>query len=354
MSDQQLSENDEISLKELILLIQAYIKELFKYWWIIVIFVILFVSLMVYRTLNKDISYTSSMTFMMNDEKSSTMGIAGGLLNSFGFGGGENNLDKLVKLLRSRSIIKKALFNKIIIDGEEDFIANHVMRVENIEIFEDEEQTQRFFFKNSNFDRFDRLSNEALLTLHAFIAGTKNNKGILSNSIDETSGIISLELTSLSETLAVEFLIILFNVIDEYYVEKTIEKNQRTYSIIENKVDSINGLVYNKEYRLAELIDSRRKLIKTTTKLDQLRLEKDLKILIEQQIEATKLKEQAEFSLLNTTPIIQKVDFPIYPIFPNSPSLLKAIIIGGFIGGFLSVVFIVIRKIYRDAMASDE
>lgn len=66
--------------------------------------------------------------------------------------------------------------------------------------------------------------------------------------------------------------------------------------------------------------------------------------------EILKNKERVEFMLSSETPEFQVIDRTFIPIVAAS-SKLKALLIGGFLGGFLGVGYIIGRKVIRDAMA---
>jgi len=66
--------------------------------------------------------------------------------------------------------------------------------------------------------------------------------------------------------------------------------------------------------------------------------------------EILKNKERVEFMLSSETPEFQMINRTFIPIVAAS-SKLKALLIGGFLGGFLGVGYIFGRKIIRDAMA---
>ncbi len=198
------------------------------------------------------------------------------------------------------------------------------------------------------------MENIALLKCYsAIVAGGKSNDPLLSVSYDEFSGIFKMDMNSNSEEFSLEFLLLLFNTINEYYTSTSVEKNQKTYGLIASKTDSLSNLVASKEYQLARAIDSKQNIVLAMSKLEEMRLTKDIEILYKQLGEAVKNREMAEFSLLNNTPFIQEIDLPIYPLQKKKPSLMKNLIIGGFLGLFLSVLFIVGRKILKDAMAEE-
>lgn len=348
--------NEEISLKELLLLVQSHVKELFKYWWIFIIVGPLCAGLFYLKTTFDDISYTSKLTFMMDSESGSSLGAVAGLLGSFGLGGagGDSNLDKMIRLIKSRSITKQAIFKKVKIDGKDDFFANHIMRTENIEVFVDEEETERFFFTRSDFGKYDKLENKAMLKVFKHVVGSPDKTGAMLISKDDLSGIVTLESTFLSEDLAIEYPEAHFNVVEKYFIEKTIEKSQATFDIVKMKYDSITSLISSKEYQFAKELDTGRNLFLRKDQMTREVTKKDIMVLYEQYGELVKNKEISEYSLLTITPVIQGIDLPIYPIEPNEFSWILAILIGGFLGGLLTAGVIIARKIYRDTMDDDE
>ena len=61
--------------------------------------------------------------------------------------------------------------------------------------------------------------------------------------------------------------------------------------------------------------------------------------------------EVADFSVKNSTPVFKVIDRPVYPLKTRGSNLLKFIVIGIVIGGFLGVGFVFARKIWREIMA---
>ena len=60
--------------------------------------------------------------------------------------------------------------------------------------------------------------------------------------------------------------------------------------------------------------------------------------------------EITRFSLMNNTPLIQIIDGPRYPLPYEKPSKRKALIIGGFLGGFLCCLYLIMKKILSNLM----
>jgi len=354
MKEQNYMEEDEITLKELILKIKEFFQEVVKNWFLVLSITLLIVLYFFLKTYSAPVTYTSELTFMMNDNESSASGGLGGLAATFGIGGGAGsdfNLEKMMTLLHSRNIIQQGLFEKAEINGNGNYFANHLIQEYD---FHDEwkeiESLKGFLFKNDNVKEFTRLENKILKILHDLVS-----KEILSSNIADNTGIMTLNIESTNEDLSIEFLNALYEKLTSFYVNKAIEKQLQTYKITKSTVDSLSGVMDYAQKRLLKIKDSNRNITLNQYKLEQLNLERDFQVTLLAYGEALKHKEIAEFSLKSKTPFIQLIDRPIPPLPPNKSIItyIKQIIIGGILGVFLAIAFIIGRKIYRDTMESD-
>jgi uncharacterized protein involved in exopolysaccharide biosynthesis len=355
----KIVEDDEISLKELILKIQEYYREVLKNWKLLVLIPIPFVLYMLYSAMTTPPVYPATLTFMVNEDEGGGIGGVGAILGSFGFGGGaggKHNLDKILELARSRKIIQQVIFEKIEIDGTKDYMANHLISVYDLHEEWAEslnEELHGFLFKRDQAQQFNKTENTALKSLYGIIVGSENREGFLKTGYSEETAIMSLSTRTQSESLSISLTETLYDKLSTYYVEKSIEKQQLTFDIVKAKVDSIKLLLDGKEYALAHFKDSNRGLYTSKTKLKELQLTRDVTVFGLLYGEALKNLEIADFSLKTKTPFVQLIDTPIPPLKAVRKSKLKAIVLGGIIGGFLAVLIVLGRKIYRDAMESE-
>lgn len=355
MKEQNYLEEDEITLKELILKIKEFFHEVINNWLLVVLISIPFVLILFYKTYKIPITYSSKLTFMMNDNENGGLGGLGGLAASFGLGGGngEFNLEKMLSLLKSRNIIQQGLFEKTEIDEKEDFFANHLIREYDLhDEWEESKNLKGFLFKSDNPDKFSRVENLVLKILYSKVIGSAKIQGLLSSNINENTGIIMLKIKSTDEELSIKFLNTLFEKLSAFYVNKTIEQQQQTYDITKNKADSLLSIINYTQSTLLKIRDSQRNTILNQYRSEELKLEREYQMSLIAYGEAVKNKEIADFSLKSKTPFIQSIDLPIPPISPNKSLItyLKQIIIGGILGVFFAIAFIIGRKIYRDAM----
>ena len=350
-------EDDEITLKELILKVQEFFWEVVRNWKLVILILIPIILYMVYKAYKIPVTYSANLTFMINEDNGSSLGGLGNLAASFGFGGstkGDYNLEKMISLLNSRNIIQQALFEKVNIEGIDDYYANHMIREYDMHKgWEDSDLLRGFYFTETEVDSFSRKENRVLKQLHRRVVGRGETKGILESNINEETGILSLSVKSPKEELSLKFINVIFAKLEKFYVNKSIEKQQQTFVIMSNKVDSIRQTLNTAQYKLLKFKDTQRNLSLRQYKAEELILQREIQALGMAYGEALKNQEVADFSLRSKTPFVQVIDHPIPPLAPNKTIMtyINNVIFGFFLGCFLAVLFIISRKIFRDAMS---
>lgn len=353
---QNTSNGDELlSLGEVVGIIQAYLQELIRNWKLIAIILFLFGCMGLIKALNTPNTYTAKLTFMVNDDEGGRGGGAiSGLLGQFGFSsgsGGKFNLAKILELTRSRIIIQEALFEKKKINGQTDFLANHLIRIyEYHEKWAGHESLNDFLFHQDSFLLFSDTENQVLKILHGQIVGSQQHKikGCLDVSYGAESSIMTFSLESLNQDLSLILVDVIYENLSRFYIEKSIEKQELTYQIMKHKADSLLSSANNKQYQLLKFYDSNRTVSIQRFNAKRLQLERDVQILNVAYGEALRNLGVSEFSLKNATPFFQKIDFPIPPLTPsmNLFKIIKSVLIHLVIGGFIAIGWIIVRKVY--------
>ena len=350
-------QDDEITLKELIL----KLKEFWAYLWERKISIIAIALLMAIvfglKAYLKPKEYQASLTFMV-DEDTGGSGAIGGILSQFGFGGGgsEYNLQKILTLSKSMRIAKEVFLDTADVDGKKDLLGNHIIDIykfhEKKSWKKPENGLDGFYFGDAS--RTQKAKNIALKSVFGKVIGGKKTKNPLySSSVDDDTGIMTLSVKSKSADLSLSLVKTFFDHLSEYYIEKSTEKAKSTFDILKQKTDSIYTVLGQKEYALARFKDKNRGTYLNKVKVQEQKLMTQIAALRMAWGEALKNQEMANYALKEQTPFIQPIDVPFAPIAPIPNSLLKALVIGGFLGGFLAVGYFVFRKIIRDAMSED-
>lgn len=359
------SNSDVISLKDLIIILQDYWKEVWKYKFWVIASMLLFSFLLAIKAKTSKSVYKASLTFMINDEEggSGLSGI-GAILGSFGLdgpGGDGQNLDKILQLSKARKISQNAFFEKVDIDGNIDYLANHVINYQDslgmwfdppfYQFWLKESPLKEFRFAHDSVPAFNKTENLGLKIIHLIVSGNNDIPGITSAEYNDDSGIMTISTTSKNPDIAYHLTKECYAALQQYYVFNSIEKQRVTYDLVKVKTDSIQQALRADEYALATLKDTKRKRFLTKDKLPELRLEGKIKMGYAALGKALENLEIADFTLKNKTPFIQVIDEPLQPLLPIKPSLVKGILFGAILGGFLSIGLILLRKIYRQTMA---
>ena len=351
--------DDEITLKELILKLQEYWHYLWARKWYLIGVGLLMASVFVLRAYLKPITYTATLTFMVNEDEGGSLGGAAAILGQFGLGGGaasEYNLDKIVSLARSRRIVQQALFEQVEIEGQTDYLANHLIRIyEWQEEWRKDTLLQGFLFTRDSIPVFTRTESRALQIMYGQVVGNpeENINGLLSASYQEETGILSLQAKTENEELSIVLAEVLYDKLSRFYIQQSTEKQQITVANLQQRADSVEQQLKQAEYQLAQLQDNSQGFQLRRDQLQQQRLSREVQVLTILLGEVVKNLSTSEFLLKNATPFFQVVDAPLAPIKAASKSYLKQAVIGSFLGGFLLVLFFIGRKVYGEVMEGE-
>lgn len=346
--------DEEITLKELILSIQDYAREVLKHWKLIALISLPFVGYQLYKVFTTPPKYVGKLTFMIDEEGNSSG--ASSVLGQFGIATGtQYNLDKVLEISKSRAVLQLVLFSKAEVAGQKDYIANHIIHYSDLEEnwAEDTTRLNGFKFEHGQVEQFSRLEFNALKKVLRVVKGSEEKPGIYKTSYDESTGIMSLVFEGRAEGLSIAFVDTLFNRLSTFYVEKAVEKAEITYNIISAKSDSLAGELSAAEYKLANYVDRNQNVFSAREgELQRNRLLSDVQRLQMMYGEAVKNRELAEFNLRNKKPFITLLDSPIPPLGEQRPPLIRSLVIGLLLGVFIGITFVLGRKIYRDALNS--
>lgn len=343
-------EDDEITLKELILKIKEYVAEIRRNWLILVLFTVPITGYLVYDAYMTKKTYKADLTFLINDEGGASLGLSaalGGLGDLTGEG--KSKFEKILALSKSRKIIQTSLFRLGEVDGVKDYFANHLIKHEDFHKKWESDTTglNNFLYKNINPDSLSRVENKALLALQALLVG--KDKPIFTSTYDKKSEVLKLSLVTHNEELSIKLMKVIYEDLSEYYIEKSTTKEERTYRIFRAKADSLKSLVRAKDVTADKYEDRNRGSLFLEDKREADRLKKEAFIYNTLYGETEKNMNIASFALESKMPYIQEIDLPIAPIKPERKSKKLALIIGFAIGGFLGSIFIIGRKILREA-----
>jgi uncharacterized protein involved in exopolysaccharide biosynthesis len=359
MNEQQPRiDNDEISLKELIQKIQEWIAYLKTQWKIIIgIAAIGGIVGFVYASFQKP-SYLATTTFVLEEDKGGGGGLGGalGLASSFGLdlgggGGGLFSSTNIIELMKSRLVIEKTLLNPVQVAGKEISLANYYIQINELkETWAKKPSLVRINFPaNADRTKFSLQQDSILQTISADLK--KNNLTIVQK--DKKITIISLTVKTESELFSKLFCEQLLKETSDFYIETKSKKARLNVDILQHQADSIRAELNSAITGVATESDNVYNLnpafnVKgAPSKRRQVDVQANTAIL-------TQLVAQLELSkvsLRKETPLVQLIDRPILPLEKDKVGRLKSLILGGFLAGFLTVLYLVFGQLYRKMVA---
>ena len=351
-----MNDQKDLTLKEIIENIIEYSTYLITRWSVIVFIALLCGIVFGAVTHTKPIKYSAKLSFMVNeDDTGSGLGNMPAILGQFGFVGGSSgkyNRSKILELSRSRKIVSLVLFEKVSINGEMDFLSNHI--IDEYQLNNRWAKNHTYFdgfeFTHSNLDSFSRMENLALQKLHKRIVGDSKNKlaGLISSKFDEETGILSFEGVSINEMLSFYLTNLFYEKLSEYYVEETTQKQRATFNVFKSKVDSLESALNSTNFAILKFDDSFRNLSLNQHQAEKYRLQGEVAKLSTAYAEAYKNLQIAELALENRTPFITTIDKPIIPLKIVKQSSIKYAMIGFLIGLVSTITCLLIIRFLKD------
>lgn len=354
--DSEIQSNDEISLKEILLKIQGLFEYLKTKWKIIALLVIIGALSGLYYAWIQKTKYTAILTFALEEEKASGGGLAGalGLASSLGIdmgvgAGGAFSGGNLIELMKSRSLVQKALLQPVNKKNKQQSLADYYIRFKDYKkVWKDRKDLQELhYLPLSDPDGFTILQDSVMGILWKQIV---DKGGLLSVSQkDKKISIITIELKCEDELFAKLFTETLARVVSDFYIETKSRRARQNFELLQRQTDSVRqelnraitgvAIANDNTYNLNPALNIRR----TPSAQRQIDVQANTAVLTQ----LLPNLEMAKVSLRKETPLIQVIDKPILPLEKERLGAFKALILGGILSGFISIIGILILRIFR-------
>lgn len=349
--------NNKFTIKELYFTIKEWLGYLLSKWIIILVVGLAGGCLGLAYAFNEKPVYTANLTFALEDQQQSgglsgALGLASQLgINLGGSGGGMFVGANLIELFKSRTIIEKTLLTPVIINGKTTTFAE--MYIDNMEWRKRWVKKPALkniqFLSNSDRQQFNRAQDSILGVIYGGIS--KNSLRVFQK--DNKIAIITIVMQSEDEDFAKNFTETLVKEVSDFYILSKSKRASLNMSILERQIDSIRGelnsaitgvaLANDNTFGLNPALNVR----KTPSAKRQVDVQANMAILTE----LVKQAEVAKVTLRNSTPLIQVIDRPILPLKKEKFGKLKGIIIGGLLAGMLIVIFLIIKRAFKQLVS---
>lgn len=357
MEENIQNHNDEISLKELLEKGKEWYHYLLSQWKIIVLAGLIGAVLgLTYSFIKKPV-YTATLSFALEDEKSGGgLGSALGLASSLGLdlGGGGGSMftgSNLTELFKSRAMVEKTLLSTVPdTDGKpitlaELYITNNEWR----DKWEGKPKLEKIqFLPNVKRTYFTRVHDSILGAMYDNLSKTSLSVA----QKDKKIAIINIDVNDKNELFAKQFCENLAKTVSDFYVATKSKKAKENMEILVRQTDSIRGELNGAITGVAVANDNTFNLnpALNVRRAPSARRQVDVQANTAILTELVKQTELAKVTLRKETPLIQVIDRPILPLKKDKFGKAKGLVMGGFLAGFLTVLFLIGRRVIREVI----
>jgi uncharacterized protein involved in exopolysaccharide biosynthesis len=355
-------QDDEISLKDLIKIIQSWFSLLFKNSLLILLVGSIGGGLGFYLAYSTKPVFKAESKFVVKEGGPSGLSGSLGNLSSLLGGGGGSSLDRTVAVIGSDRVMGKVLLSTVLIEEKSDLVINHFINLnKNLKASwaKDTALAKARFTPADTIPQFFNFpQRKAYKSVLASFSGEKGivsgEKGIVSKDFDKKTGIISLTVTHTNEEFAIEVNRLIYDELKLFMREQSSETANMNVELLTKKVDSIQGELSGVRRALARRTDQSMGLLLNEDKVELKSLAVKEQILLTMYGEAQKNLETFLFmgqSASNAT-ALNLLDAPFSPIKPFVKSKVLYTAAGFFLASFFCFGFILLRRWYKNVMAS--
>ena len=342
------TQNDEISLKELIQKAGEWFAYFKSQWKIIFLAGIIGGLLGLGYSFTKKNIYTAKLSFALEEK-----GTGGGNLSSLaaqfglgGIGGSEGGVfsgGNMIELLKSRFLIEKTLLSTVNINGKPDLLLNRYIQFNKL----DKKWAKKKTLAGLKFINADRTK----FTLQQDSVLGVISTGLIKNNIavaqqDKKLSIINVVFASTDEVFAKVFSEKLIETVTDFYIETKTKKSRGNVMLLQNRADSVQRELNAALYGRAQFGDQNMGLIRQQAAVPKLKQEMRVQMLGTLYGELVKNLEFAKLTLMREEPLVQIIDQPILPLPKARLGKLKAMVMGGFLFGLLSLLGLGVKKVW--------
>jgi len=204
-------------------------------------------------------------------------------------------------------------------------------------------------FSKFNADNLPRKEDSLLQAIESGIIKTE----LAIARPDRKASFIEAKTTTLDEGFSKLFLDRLVKIAIERYVQSKIKTKASNVAMLQRKADSLTAVLNNKTFSAAAsqqaLVDANPALKTNAISSEISTRDKTMAATIF--AEVVKNLELSKTLLNQETPVIQIVDQSTFPLEKEKTSKLKSLILGGFLAGFLTILYLIALKWLKNQLS---
>jgi hypothetical protein len=345
---------ERVSLAGLIRNIQGWTMAMFKAWKKIILGALIIGGLfLAYQKLRK-INYTAETTFVLESDSGGGIGQLGSLASLAGVNIGSLSesstlfqIDNIIELYQSYTIMKQTLLTEVDgTNGTEKLITTYG---------KERKLNEKWLAKGINFEipisemivRHDSVLKKAVKEI--------KERNLMVSKPSRKLSILSVAYTSTNQELSKNFNEVLVENVNDFYLKSKTKKTGENLRVLAFQADSVKRVLDRVILDLAQFDDRNPNAnpLRSENQVPRQKIMIDLQASSAVYQEIVKNLEIAKLSHRNSTPLIQIIDEPTYPLKDDRMKWYKAVVIGVFAGGVLIVAFLSLARIYYSVMEDE-
>jgi hypothetical protein len=346
------STKEDISLKELILILIDWWRYFLSRWKLIALIVVIGGGIGLAVAMLSKTTYLAELTFALEDKGSANpySGIASqfGIDVGGGAGGGAFSGENNIEILKSRYIIEKTLLTPVVINGKQDLLINRYIEFNHLR----DTWTENDNLKNISFtedeprDHFGISKDSILASIYYKVKET----ALSVSRVDKKLSIIKVEFRSEDEIFAKLFTEIIVQTASGFYITTKVGRSRSNLDILQSRLDSVKRELDKEIYGVALSKDRNLNPIRAEGGIQSAKKQLNVQILTTMYGELIKNTELAKYTLMREEPLLQIIDRPILPLEKKKKSKITSTISGAVLGGVFAIILLWLRKIKASLM----
>jgi hypothetical protein len=350
-NNKPVTQNNEISIIEIIETIKKYYRYLISKWVIICIFGFGGAAIGLVASFLIKPKYTAHLSFALI-EKAPGGGLAD-LASSFGFSGlmgaGNNGAfsgDNLLEIIKSRRAIEQTLLTPINYNNQ---------NITLVEVYIDFMKLRDIWKSNSENDilinlsfpinqKRDSLTRTQDSVLNAIYEKIINSKSLKIARRDKKVSVVNVEFTCENEFFSKSFIESLMYQTYSFYKDTKTAQSRFNIEMMQSKADSIKNIYEESLYKGAGISQVNINQALQFAAIPRIKQESNTQLYGTVYTEILKNLETLKLDLARETPIVQIIDSPRYPLKKEYLTVSKGVAFGGLIGTFLISFSLIIIK----------
>ena len=333
---------DEISLAELWLKAKSVIAYLWRFKFLIMAVGLLFALGGYFKVKMAKPSYSASLNFAL--EQGGGTGGLGGLASQFGFsmGGGGEGLggDNLLSLMKSRRIVQDVLLSKIYVEGDSVLLINQYVATQT-----------KLKAKWDTLGLYpidaEKCCDPKQDSAIGVVVKAVSEKSLAVAKVDKKLSFVTVSYTGSDPVFTGAFVELLTAKSTNFYVQTKMANARANIDLLERRVDSVSAEMQAAMVGFASAQDQNSFTVQSVAKVPSVQKQMKVTMLTTLYGELVKNLELSKTMSAREEPLITIIDRPHYPLRVRE-SKLKSALIGGFLGVFLTLLFLGGRAFLSD------